>query len=267
MTIPPAAIWITGLGAAVTFAVMAFVLKGAVVQKAPDVIQPNAAWAEAHLDDLVAAAMAVTGATVVIKNAGGRARGLEGLDDVTSVLVGEEDGPIPVQMNGATYMADVLGGQKTGLFFDQRDTVSSVVAASKEAGSADDFTTKMVKVCSDNFATCLFCVGWKLEFSFVVSIPLHVMAPERGANATANSPQPMHILRRLVSSIFLSAGAVGAQDWRRRKGKARRRQFRRHDHFVLGRPQPVCVGVGILQPCRPLRCPRGETLPSCPHRR
>ena len=38
-------------------------------------------------------------------------------------------------------------------FFDQRDTVSSVVAASKEAGSADDFTTKMVKVCVDNFAT------------------------------------------------------------------------------------------------------------------
>ena len=31
-------------------------------------------------------------------------------------------------------------------FFDQRDTVSSVVAASKEASSADDFTTKMVKV-------------------------------------------------------------------------------------------------------------------------
>ena len=31
-------------------------------------------------------------------------------------------------------------------FFDQRDTVSSVVAASKEASSDDDFTTKMVKV-------------------------------------------------------------------------------------------------------------------------
>ena len=31
-------------------------------------------------------------------------------------------------------------------FFDQRDAVSSVVAASKEASSADDFTTKMVKV-------------------------------------------------------------------------------------------------------------------------
>ncbi len=28
--------------------------------------------------------------------------------------------PVPVQMNGATYLADLMGGQKTGLFFDQR---------------------------------------------------------------------------------------------------------------------------------------------------
>ena len=30
------------------------------------------------------------------------------------------DAPLPVPMNGATYMADVTGGQKTGLFYDQR---------------------------------------------------------------------------------------------------------------------------------------------------
>eukprot|EP00561_Arcocellulus_cornucervis_P011872 CAMPEP_0185802698 /NCGR_PEP_ID=MMETSP1322-20130828/2139_1 /TAXON_ID=265543 /ORGANISM="Minutocellus polymorphus, Strain RCC2270" /LENGTH=330 /DNA_ID=CAMNT_0028498469 /DNA_START=129 /DNA_END=1121 /DNA_ORIENTATION=- len=34
-------------------------------------------------------------------------------------------------------------------FFDQRDTVSSVVAASQEASSADDFTTKMVKALAE----------------------------------------------------------------------------------------------------------------------
>ena len=36
------------------------------------------------------------------------------------ILSGKISGPVPVPMNGATYMADVLGGQKTGLFFDQR---------------------------------------------------------------------------------------------------------------------------------------------------
>ena len=85
------------------------------------VIQPNAAWADARIDLLAEAAMAVTGASTVLKNASGRARSLEGLDDVSAVLHGDApEEPIPVPMNGAIYLADVMGGQKTGLFFDQR---------------------------------------------------------------------------------------------------------------------------------------------------
>ena len=84
------------------------------------VIQPNAAWAEALLPDLAAALTQVTGVTTIIKNGSGRARGLEGLAEETVVLSGAVAGPIPVPMNGATYMADLTGGQKTGLFFDQR---------------------------------------------------------------------------------------------------------------------------------------------------
>ncbi|UWQ61275.1 class I SAM-dependent rRNA methyltransferase [Leisingera caerulea] len=86
------------------------------------VVQPNAAWAEAHLDMLAAALADVTGADVILKNATGRTRGLEGLDDVNQTLLGEAPAaPVPVTMNGATYMADLTGGQKTGLFFDQRE--------------------------------------------------------------------------------------------------------------------------------------------------
>ncbi|NOD95846.1 methyltransferase domain-containing protein [Ruegeria sp. HKCCD6228] len=85
------------------------------------VIQPNAAWAEAHLGLLTQALVKVTGVTTVLKNASGRTRGLEGLDDVNQVLRGSApDAPLPVPMNGATYMADLTGGQKTGLFYDQR---------------------------------------------------------------------------------------------------------------------------------------------------
>ena len=86
------------------------------------VVQPNAAWAEAHLDMLAAALADLTGAEVILKNATGRTRGLEGLDDVNQTLLGEAPAaPVPVMMNGATYMADLTGGQKTGLFFDQRE--------------------------------------------------------------------------------------------------------------------------------------------------
>ncbi|MDX5413495.1 MAG: RlmI/RlmK family 23S rRNA methyltransferase, partial [Rhodobacterales bacterium] len=98
-------------------------LPGVVIDRFGDtaVIQPNAAWAELMLDDLVAALVAVTGVSNVIKSASGRARTLEGLDYASGVLLGQApDAPVKVPMNGATYMADLTGGQKTGLFFDQR---------------------------------------------------------------------------------------------------------------------------------------------------
>ncbi len=97
-------------------------LPGVVIDRFGDlaVIQPNAAWAEALIDPLTEALIAVTGVETVVLNGTGRARKPEGLDERTEVLRGAVDGPVPVPMNGATYMADVLGGQKTGLFFDQR---------------------------------------------------------------------------------------------------------------------------------------------------
>ncbi|MEX0276618.1 MAG: RSP_2647 family RNA methyltransferase [Ruegeria sp.] len=85
------------------------------------VIQPNAAWAEKHLEVLADALVTVTGVQTVLKNAAGRTRALEGLDDISLTLRGAApDAPVPVPMNGATYMADLTGGQKTGLFYDQR---------------------------------------------------------------------------------------------------------------------------------------------------
>ncbi|MGJ8604952.1 MAG: RSP_2647 family RNA methyltransferase [Marivita sp.] len=98
-------------------------LPGVIIDRFGDtaVVQPNAAWADLLLPQLTAALAKVTGVTTILKNAGGRGRSLEGLDDVDAVLLGDAPtGPISVEMNGATYMADLLGGQKTGLFFDQR---------------------------------------------------------------------------------------------------------------------------------------------------
>jgi 23S rRNA (cytosine1962-C5)-methyltransferase len=97
-------------------------LPGVVIDRFGDlaVVQPNAAWSEALLDPLVDALVEVTGVARVVKNGQGRSRGLEGLPEETLILRGTVDGPVAVPMNGATYMADVLGGQKTGLFYDQR---------------------------------------------------------------------------------------------------------------------------------------------------
>ena len=98
-------------------------LPGVIIDRFGDVavIQPNSAYAELMLEQLVAALIEVTGITTVIKNGTGRARSLEGLEEEMVVVHGKKpSGAIPVIMNGATYMADVMGGQKTGLFLDQR---------------------------------------------------------------------------------------------------------------------------------------------------
>jgi 23S rRNA (cytosine1962-C5)-methyltransferase len=117
-------------------------LPGVVIDRYGDVavIQPNAAWAEAHLEPLVAALIAVTGVSTVIKNGTGRSRGLEGLTEETVVLRGAVDGPLKVPMNGATYLADVLGGQKTGLFFDQRPNHAFTARIAKDAKVLDVFS-------------------------------------------------------------------------------------------------------------------------------
>ncbi|SEM79193.1 SAM-dependent methyltransferase [Gemmobacter aquatilis] len=117
-------------------------LPGVVIDRFGDVavVQPNAAWAEDHIEALVAALRAVTGVATVVKNGTGRARGLEGLTEETVLLCGALDGPIPVPMNGATYMADVMGGQKTGLFYDQRPNHAFAARLAKGARVLDMFT-------------------------------------------------------------------------------------------------------------------------------
>lgn len=105
------------------------------------VIQPNAAWAEVHLETLCAALAQVTGVSTILKNASGRARVLEGLDDIDQVMLGQAPSePIPVPMNGATYMADVTGGQKTGLFFDQRPNHAFAAGVARGARVLDVFS-------------------------------------------------------------------------------------------------------------------------------
>lgn len=118
-------------------------LPGVIIDRFADtaVVQPNAAWADLRIDALTSALQSVTGVATVILNGTGRARGLEGLPDRTEVISGAaHDDPIEVPMNGATYLADVMGGQKTGLFFDQRPNHAFAASLAKGARMLDVFS-------------------------------------------------------------------------------------------------------------------------------
>ncbi|WP_341861858.1 RSP_2647 family RNA methyltransferase [Gymnodinialimonas sp. 57CJ19] len=118
-------------------------LPGLIVDRFGDtlVMQPNAIWLEERLDDLTALLLEATGATTLIKNGTSRARALEELPEEMLTLAGTAPkGPIEVPMNGAIYMADVMGGQKTGLFYDQRPNHAFMANLSKDARVLDVFT-------------------------------------------------------------------------------------------------------------------------------
>jgi len=117
-------------------------LPGVVIDRFGDVavIQPNAAWAEVKIKELAAALADVTGVTTIIKNGTGRARSLEGLPEETVTLLGDISDAVAVEMNGATYFADLVQGQKTGLFLDQRDNHAFVARLAKGGAVLDVFS-------------------------------------------------------------------------------------------------------------------------------
>ncbi|MDA1153646.1 MAG: class I SAM-dependent rRNA methyltransferase [Proteobacteria bacterium] len=117
-------------------------LPGVIIDRFGDiaVVQPNAAWADVLIAPLVAALQDVTGVTTVIMNGTGRTRTLEGLAERMDVLAGNAPtAPVAVPMNGAIYLADIMGGQKTGLFFDQRPNHAFAAGLSQGARVLDVF--------------------------------------------------------------------------------------------------------------------------------
>ena len=157
-------------------------LPGVIIDRFGDaaVIQPNAAWAEAMYAELEAALIAVTGVTTVVKNATGRARKLDGLDEESAVTTGAVDAPIPVSMNGATYMADLLGGQKTGLFLDQRANHAFAAALAKDGDVLDVFSHV------GGFSLAALANGAKSALAIDGSAPALALA-EQGAEAMGAS--------------------------------------------------------------------------------
>ena len=83
-------------------------------------IQLLTAGMEARRAAVIAALVEVFSPQAIVARNDSASRELEGLPRAVELLYGELPADIPVDINGISFGVDVSGGQKTGLFLDQR---------------------------------------------------------------------------------------------------------------------------------------------------
>jgi 23S rRNA (cytosine1962-C5)-methyltransferase len=88
---------------------------------------------------LLAALDKVLAPEIVILRNDSPARVLEGLEPEIRTVRGDPSGPLQVRENGATFFADLSGGQKTGWFFDQRPNRAFVAGLARDLSVLDAY--------------------------------------------------------------------------------------------------------------------------------
>ena len=103
-------------------------LPGLVVDRfgAVAVVQTNAAGMDRLLPLVTEALRGLLSPQAIVLRNDSPARSLEGLPLYSRVALGAVDGPVALEENGTMFQADVVSGQKTGWFFDQRDNRESI---------------------------------------------------------------------------------------------------------------------------------------------
>lgn len=103
------------------------------------VVQLHNAGAEAWRDSIVTALVAVTGCAAVYERSDAEVRTLEGLPPRTSAAYGVLPERVSFVEDGLAYSVDVVAGQKTGFFLDQRDNRRRIRALAKDRDMLDCF--------------------------------------------------------------------------------------------------------------------------------
>jgi 23S rRNA (cytosine1962-C5)-methyltransferase len=113
-------------------------LPGVVIDRFGDVLvaEINTAGIDRLEAELLAACAQVLEPRAIVLRNDSEARTIEGLR-LSQRVIGELAGPIAVEENGARFLADPVGGQKTGWFYDQRENRRVVAAVSAGARVLD----------------------------------------------------------------------------------------------------------------------------------
>jgi 23S rRNA (cytosine1962-C5)-methyltransferase len=103
------------------------------------VVQLLSAGAEKWRELWPRALAELTGATTVFERSDAEVRELEGLPPRSGNLLGNVAGAVPIIENGLRYEVDVVAGQKTGFFLDQRDNREIAQHIAKDAAVLNAF--------------------------------------------------------------------------------------------------------------------------------
>jgi 23S rRNA (cytosine1962-C5)-methyltransferase len=96
------------------------------------VVQISAAGADRWRDAIVGSLAEATGCRQIYERSDVETRALEGLASRVGSLVGAAPtAPLEIREHGLRYLVDVVGGQKTGFYIDQRDNRARVRALAR----------------------------------------------------------------------------------------------------------------------------------------
>lgn len=120
-------------------------LPGLIIDRYADtlVVQILSAGAERWRAQLAETLPAITGCRCVFERSDAEVRALEGLESRVGAIAGEAPaGPVTITEHGLRYQVDVVAGQKTGFYLDQRDSRRRVgeLAHGREALNAFCYT-------------------------------------------------------------------------------------------------------------------------------
>ena len=130
---------------------------GLIIDRYGDVIvmQANTAGMNTARDAIVAALDALIKPTTILLRGDNPSRVLERLPEEVVLLKGTAPDGLDVFENGLTYCADIMGGQKTGWFYDQRANRAMVAAVAKGRTMLDLYTH------TGGFGLCAAAAGAK----------------------------------------------------------------------------------------------------------
>lgn len=119
-------------------------LPGVIVDRYGDhLVLQTLTLAMAQRQDLIIQALVqVLSPRSIVQRNEGNVRKAEGLDQVKGMVWGEQPDPFVVRHQGSAFHADLIEGQKTGLYLDQLDNYQQVATLAKGRRVLDCFTNQ-----------------------------------------------------------------------------------------------------------------------------